>query len=154
MKNNNKGFTLIELMVVVSIIGILASIAIPKFTGLINKAKEGATKGSLASVRTSLQVYYGDNEGWFPADTLACLTYNAKYLNAIPVARMPGTVPPHQEIDTVVDTLVVGDVGGWNYANKITNAATWGNFVVSCTHEDNPGQETPGIQREHIWSVF
>ena len=67
MKTTRKGFTLIELMIVVAIIGILAAIAIPKFADLINKSKEGATKAGLSSLRSALQVYYGDNEGRFPA---------------------------------------------------------------------------------------
>jgi len=91
MKKMKQGFTLIELMIVVAIIGILAAIAIPKFADLINKSKEGATKGALSSVRSAIQVYYGDNEGWFPADTLECLTLNAKYIGEIPVAKLPGT---------------------------------------------------------------
>ena len=59
MKMSKKGFTLIELMIVVAIIGILAAIAIPKFANLINKSKEGATKGALSTVRSAIQVYYG-----------------------------------------------------------------------------------------------
>jgi prepilin-type N-terminal cleavage/methylation domain-containing protein len=59
------GFTLIELMIVVAIIGILASIAIPKFADLIRKSKEGATKGNLGSLRSALSIYYGDMEGTY-----------------------------------------------------------------------------------------
>jgi len=61
-----KGFTLIELMIVVAIIGILAAIAIPKFADLIKKSKEGATKGSLGALRSALTIYYGEQEGMYP----------------------------------------------------------------------------------------
>ena len=59
-----KGFTLIELMIVVAIIGILAAIAIPKFADLIRKSNEGATKGNLGSVRSALSIYFADNDGF------------------------------------------------------------------------------------------
>ncbi|OIO03936.1 MAG: prepilin-type cleavage/methylation domain-containing protein [Elusimicrobia bacterium CG_4_10_14_0_2_um_filter_56_8] len=149
MKNLRKGFTLIELMIVVAIIGILAAIAIPKFADLINKSKEGATKGALSSVRSAVQVYYGDNEGWFPADDLACITANAKYLKEMPLAKLPGT--GHGDVATVVNTYADG--GGWYYANDITISTTWGNFVVSCSHEDIKGRDPAGTQFSP-WSTF
>lgn len=61
-----KGFTLIELMIVVAIIGILAAIAIPKFADLIRKSKEGSTKGSMGALRSALTIYYGEQEGIYP----------------------------------------------------------------------------------------
>jgi prepilin-type N-terminal cleavage/methylation domain-containing protein len=146
--NNKKGFTLIELMIVVAIIGILAAIAIPKFADLINKSKEGATKGSLSSVRSAIQVYYGDNEGWFPTDSLACLTNNAKYLNDIPVAKLPNT----GHGDVAATAVAAADSGGWLYFNVRTTPNTWGNFVVNCTHEDLKGQESADVTT--VWSTF
>ena len=67
LKKSVKGFTLIELMIVVAIIGILAAIAIPKFADLVTKSKESAVKGSLGSVRSAISIYYSDTEGVFPA---------------------------------------------------------------------------------------
>ena len=64
-----KGFTLIELMIVVAIIGILSAIAIPKFADLIRKSNEGATKGNLGAVRSAITIYYGTNAGLFPSVT-------------------------------------------------------------------------------------
>ena len=48
MTKNQKGFTLVELMIVVAIIGVLAAVAIPKFADMLEKSREGATKGNLS----------------------------------------------------------------------------------------------------------
>ena len=94
-------------------------------------------------------MYYGDNEGWFPADDLACITANAKYLKEMPLAKLPGT--GHGDVATVVNTYADG--GGWYYANDITISTTWGNFVVSCSHEDIKGRDPAGTQFSP-WSTF
>ena len=154
MKSNKKGFTLIELMIVVAIIGILAAIAIPKFADLIKKSKEGATKGGLSAVRSAIQVYYGDNEGWFPADDLSCLTSGAKYINSIPMAKLPDT--PHADSSDVVgfSSAPAGaflpsthaDEGGWAYFNDYNASAYWGEFKVNCTHND--------VKNSHVWTYY
>ena len=57
-RRNEKGFTLVELMIVVVIIGILASIAIPKFTNLIGKTKAAEAKTILGQIITAEKTYY------------------------------------------------------------------------------------------------
>ena len=60
------GFTLIELMIVVAIIGILAAAALPRFADLISKSHEAKAKGNLAALRSTLRIYYGYTEGESP----------------------------------------------------------------------------------------
>ncbi|HMZ26582.1 MAG TPA: prepilin-type N-terminal cleavage/methylation domain-containing protein, partial [Elusimicrobiota bacterium] len=61
-----KGFTLIEMMLVVAIIGLLAAIAMPQFANLVIRSKEGAMKGHLGSMRAALNLYYVNNDGNYP----------------------------------------------------------------------------------------
>jgi type IV pilus assembly protein PilA len=69
-KEGQKGFTLIELMIVIAIIGILAAIAIPQFVSYRQKGYNTDAKGELKSFYTACQAYYADN----PTSTGNCTT--------------------------------------------------------------------------------
>lgn len=158
---NKKGFTLIELMIVVAIIGILAAIAIPRFADLIKKSKEGATKGNLGAVRSALSIYYGDMEGIYPkiADAAAKSTAlgsimtmdNGKYLREMPSCKTPNY---HTDATTTIPKDYGGadtDIGGWGYdgANALetvgARADNWGHLWVDCSHTDS---------KSTVWSGF
>ncbi|MSR35149.1 MAG: prepilin-type N-terminal cleavage/methylation domain-containing protein [Gemmatimonadetes bacterium] len=67
--NNNKGFTLIELLIVVVIIGILAAIAIPKFSATRDKAYFAAMKSDMQNLARQQEIYYADNYAYTTSNT-------------------------------------------------------------------------------------
>lgn len=88
-----KGFTLIELMIVVAIIGILAAIAIPRFADMLEKSREGSTKGNLGSFKSAASIYYGDHEGIWPVmvtNVNSTQQRFSQYLEVIPAVKVTG----------------------------------------------------------------
>lgn len=153
------GFTLIELMIVVAIIGILAAIAIPKFAELIRKSSEGQVKGNLGAIRSALSIYYGDMEGNWPAD-LNSLTIGGKYIAAIPRVKVPNYHPDTQVIRHNMASNPFGcgsgyvlDLGQWMYWSDDGSlcglmappagqrARTQGELWIGCSHTDTKGSQ-------------
>ena len=76
-----RGFTLIELIVVMLIIAMLTSLAVPRYFGSVQKSKDAVLKENLTLMREALDKYYGDND-MYPS-TLDDLV-SRKYLRNIP----------------------------------------------------------------------
>lgn len=95
MKNDRQGFTLIELLIVVVIIGVLASIAIPKFSNTKGKAV-------VASMKSDLRNFAGVQEAWWVDNR----TY---YAGLVPAAAFP-----FRPSKGVVITIVTSTSAGWS----------------------------------------
>lgn len=82
MRKPGGGFTLVELLVVLAIIATLLSLAAPRYTGSVDKAKESVLKENLATLRSAIDKYYSD-AGKYPA-SLSDLVAK-RYLRRIPL---------------------------------------------------------------------
>lgn len=79
---SQKGFTLVELLVVVVVIGVLAAIAIPKFTSATDDAKIAKIKADMRTIASSIALYQARYNGGSPPDLTTLKTAN--YLSSVP----------------------------------------------------------------------
>jgi prepilin-type N-terminal cleavage/methylation domain-containing protein len=103
-KIGRKGFTLIELIVVIAILGILALIAVPRLGGFQENAKIRADEASAKTLENAAAVYHAATGG-YPATLNALLTDSGNYKAAIL------SIP-------LIQSTTWGSVGstGWNYS--------------------------------------
>jgi len=85
MKTLQKGFTLIELMIVVAIIGILAAVAIPAYQDYIARAQVSEAVNLLASGKTGMAEYYADKATWPAAASDVMGSTAGKYTGSIAI---------------------------------------------------------------------
>jgi len=87
MKRLQQGFTLIELMIVVAIVGILAAIALPAYQDYVIRSKMSEAIAAIAACKTSV-AEYSSSHTQFPVDTTAagCSTTVTKYMASLAVA--------------------------------------------------------------------
>jgi general secretion pathway protein G len=86
-KHGRRGFTLIEMVVVMAIIGLLLTIALPRYLHSIDRGKEQVQRQNLAVMRDAIDKYYGDN-GQYP-ETLDELVAK-HYLRSVPQDPVTG----------------------------------------------------------------
>jgi len=102
----DKGFTLIELMVVIVIIAILAAVALPNFMGATEKARESAVTSAVKALQTSLEMYAVDNNGSYPITTSDsnALTAIQDYLPNKKFPNNPSNNQPYSYDNGLVDS--------------------------------------------------
>jgi general secretion pathway protein G len=103
------GFTLIELMIVISIIGILATLAAPSYQSSVVKAKEAALRQDLSTFRDVLDQHKAD-QGKYPPSLAALVS--AGYMRRIPKDPFTGATTTWQEIVDPVENGVTDVFSG------------------------------------------
>ncbi len=142
LNKNNKGFTIVELLIVIVVIGILALLVITTYSGIQSKARNSKRQTDIASIQTHLEAFYNEN-GYYPnrddLNTSAFITAQMKGLDptalvdpsnsnqasttslvAAPVAKSYSYVPL-----TATDTACEGASPADQACSKYTLIATY-----------------------------
>jgi len=130
LRRDQRGFTLIELVIIIAVLGIIAAVAIPKYVDMISDAKESACKGALGGLRSAVSIYYANTAlktgaaTWPPLDSM-------RTVGVVMAQSIPPN--PYQSESNAPDSIVtgvtkgtpVGSRGGWAY--KPSTGEIWPN---------------------------
>ena len=151
------GFSLVELVVVVTIIGILASIAVPRMSRAALDAEKNALQATLANVRKAIDVYYAEHGKYPGYDYLTGLKDDDAFVDQLlmysdgngktdaapspayrygPYLRSPFPRNPHNDLDTVYVKAVPSDADPADGAFGWVAVLSHGYFGVSLTDAD------------------
>jgi len=142
LSQNRKGFTLIELVTVIVILGVLSAVALPIYLDYKKDAKIAACKGALGAVRAAIANYYaysatdsGGGTATYP--TLTQLTT----VGSVMIDTFPDnpfdtdTTKNNVAASTATKGTVSGTAGGWLY--NANNGQFWANTNTSGITENN-----------------
>ena len=125
-----RGFTLIEVLIVVGIVAILASIAFPAYTKYITRSKIAEAAAQLSDMRVKLEQHYQDNRTY----ATACLANTVAPIPAPPAVKYFSYTCPTKDATSFVvqvDGLAAQNMAGFSYSidqsgNRRTITTGWG----------------------------
>lgn len=117
-QTNRQGFTLIEILVVIAIIGILSSVVLGSLNSAREKGADGAVKSNLSSVKNVAAIYYDDQSGSY----LGLCSTSQKVIDAMAGSQT-----------VVAPTPIVGGLGDGECVDSSAEWAAWVNLKLSST---------------------
>ncbi len=124
-KFGNKGFTLIEILIVVMVLGILAMVIVPQITVSTTDAKNSTLETNLTAIRNAIELYYVQHNSTYPGMTTAAgVAIAADWATASPAPTV-SQLTQFTEVDGTVSTTKTAD-------------AKFGPYIKADTLPENP----------------
>jgi general secretion pathway protein G len=147
---SKKGFTIIELLIVIAVIAILVGIALPRFKGMQDEGRLAQAKGELRTLQSAVESYYIHNNNAYPATGSAALetalsTAAPSIIDHVPTDPFSGTGADYVYVmgGTNSKYYIIYSVGpGGNGSAVITADAVVETNPNSCTYISNMSQDT------------
>jgi len=112
---SEKGFTLVELMIVIIILAVLTGIAVPSYMALRNRARESATESEMKNIATAVELHQADHED-YPTTAEYAAGAILPYMDPVPGADSWGVAYAYASADgstyTLTSTGADGAAGG------------------------------------------
>jgi len=134
MKRIQQGFTLIELMIVVAIVGILAAIALPAYQDYIVRSKMAEPVGAIAACKTSVAEYLSTKTSLPNTANAGCQDVATQYMSALEVtsgtitATTTAAVGANNCILTMIPTQVGNEIPTWTGTSDCSTKYVPSNF--------------------------
>ena len=150
MSEKKKGFTIIELLVVITVIAILVGLALPRFKGMQDEGNIAKVKGELRTLQSAVESYYIHNNNAYPATGASALqtalaSAVPSIINYVPTDPFSSSTADYGYVlgGTNNKFYVIYSVGpGGNGSASIASDAVSESNGSSCIYTSNAGQDT------------
>ncbi|MDL2341723.1 MAG: type II secretion system protein [Patescibacteria group bacterium] len=154
LKKRNQGFTIVELLIVIVVIGILAALVITTYSGIQAKARNGKRSSDINAVQTQLEGFYSQN-GYYPSlADLNSKTWRATNMKSLDKGALvdPGTNCDPDAVSTCVAaapaakiySYAVTDASNASCETTDTNCAQ---YTLTATYEGSVNNQTTYVKK-------
>ena len=134
---NNKGFTLVELIIVIAILAIIMLIAIPNFSGIQQRMQVRADKASAAQIGKAVRIWYTDNYATNNQSIVPDLIDGEGNVKVVPYTKLDG-IKDHISDELVADSLLESGAkypGGGKYYVTILYSGISTKFLIGIDYD-------------------